>query len=122
MEGKEVGPALTEIGSKLSRQALFESILFPSAGISHNYETYVVSTKDGMVLTGLLTSRTDNELILKTQDALLHRIATSELEAVRKLEVSLMPADLQKQLSAQDLADIVAYLETLRGATVVTNQ
>lgn len=121
-EGKEVGPALTEIGSKLSRQALFESILFPSAGISHNYETYAVSTKDGTVLTGLLTSRTDNELILKTQDALLHRIASSELEAVRKLEVSLMPADLQKQLSAQDLADIVAYLETLRGATVVTNQ
>ena len=47
--GKEVGPNLSEIGSKLSREAFFESILFPSAGISHNYETWTASTVDGNV-------------------------------------------------------------------------
>ena len=41
-QGKEVGPNLSEIGSKLSREAMFESILYPSAGISHNYETYLL--------------------------------------------------------------------------------
>ena len=40
--GKEVGPNLSEIGKKLTKQALFESILYPSAGISHNFETWVV--------------------------------------------------------------------------------
>ena len=43
--GKDVGPDLTEIGSKLSRHALYESILYPSAGISHNYETWTIVTK-----------------------------------------------------------------------------
>lgn len=38
--GREIGPNLTEIGSKLSREAMFESVLYPSAGISHNYEMW----------------------------------------------------------------------------------
>ncbi|GIW96344.1 MAG: hypothetical protein KatS3mg110_4385 [Pirellulaceae bacterium] len=114
-EGKAVGPALNDIGAKLSRQALIESILFPSAGISHNYETYAVATADGEVITGLLVSRTNEELLLKTQEALVRRLAMRDVESIRKLEVSLMPADLAKQLSAQDLVDLVEYLATLRG-------
>jgi len=114
-EGKEVGPALTDIGNKLSRQALLESILFPSAGISHNYETYALVTTDGTVLTGLIVSQTDDTVVLKTQEAVVHQIARAEIETLRRLDVSLMPADLHKQLSAQDLVDIVEYLTTLRG-------
>src|SRR5262249_24616693 len=37
--GKFVGPDLSEIGKKLAREAVFEAILFPSASISHNFET-----------------------------------------------------------------------------------
>ncbi len=118
--GKAVGPALTEIGGKLSRQALFESILFPSAGISHNYETYAVATSDGEVLTGLIVSRTDQELLLKTQEAVVRRLAIADVEFVRKLEVSLMPADLAKQLAIQDLVDLVEYLTTLRSETAAS--
>ena len=57
--GDEVGPNLSEIGDKLSPQAMYESILFPSAGISHNYETYSVILNDGNVVTGIVTSQTD---------------------------------------------------------------
>ena len=39
-QGKVVGPDLTEIGSKLTREAMFVSVLDPSAGISHNFESY----------------------------------------------------------------------------------
>src|SRR5690606_24310478 len=68
-EGKEVGPALTEIGGKLSSQALFESILFPNAGISHNYETYAVELEDGNLVTGILVSRTEENIAIKTAEA-----------------------------------------------------
>ena len=60
-EGKEVGPDLSEIGSKLSREAMFESILFPSAGISHNYETWTAATDAGNVVTGIKVSETATE-------------------------------------------------------------
>jgi putative heme-binding domain-containing protein len=113
-QGKDVGPNLSEIGSKLSRQALFESILYPSAGISHSYETYAVESKDGNVSMGLLVSQTDAEVTIKLADALVRTYRKDEIETIKKLETSLMPADLQKTMTAQDLIDVVEYLATLR--------
>jgi putative heme-binding domain-containing protein len=113
-EGKEVGPDLSEIGSKLSKEALFVSILDPSAGISHNYETFAVATDDGNVVTGLLVSDTDDAITLKTPEAILRTFPKSTIEEFKKLPVSLMPADLQKTMTVQDLIDVVEYLTTLK--------
>ncbi len=113
-EGKEVGPNLSEIGAKLSRQALLESILYPSAGVSHNYETYVIALDSGNVVTGIMVSQTDDSITLKSADAIVRTIAKSEIDAMKKQEVSLMPADLQKTMTVQDLVDVVEYLTTLR--------
>ena len=113
-EGKEVGPNLSEIGSKLSRQAMLESILYPSAGISHNYETYSVRLENGNVITGLLVSKTDKEVVLKTNDAIVRTYKQGDIEAMKKQSVSMMPSDLQKNLSAQDLVDIVEYMISLK--------
>ncbi len=113
-QGKEVGPDLSEIGAKLGREALYESILYPSAGISHNYETHVVILDSGTVVTGIIASQTDDELSIKAADALMRTFKKSEIEQMEKQNVSIMPADLQKVLSPQDLADVVEYLTTLR--------
>lgn len=113
-QGKDVGPNLSEIGSKLGKDALLVSILDPSAGISHNYETYLAVTEDGKVISGILVSKTDDQLVLKDATAIVHTLQTAELEEVKKLPTSLMPADLQKLLTAQDLVDVVEYLITLK--------
>jgi putative membrane-bound dehydrogenase-like protein len=112
--GREVGPDLTEIGKKLSKQAFHESILYPSAGISHNYETWTVVTDDGRVLDGLLVSETAGQIQLKDAKAIVHTIPTAEIELRKKQEASLMPADLQKVMSAEELVDVVEYLTTLK--------
>ena len=113
-EGKEVGPDLSEIGSKLSKEALYVSILDPSAGVSFNYETWLARMLDGTVLSGILVSQTDDSVELRTAEAVVHQLPRRDLEALQKQSISLMPADLQKQLQAQDLVDIVDYLATLR--------
>lgn len=113
-EGKEVGPDLSEIGSKLSRDALYLAILDPSAGISFNYETYLVRLEDGTVLSGILVSQTDDWVELKTAEAVVHRLPRGQIEAMARQPVSLMPADLQKLLELDDLVDLVEYLTTLR--------
>ncbi len=114
--GKEVGPNLSEIGKKLAKPAFFESILYPSAAISHNYETWTVLTSDGNVISGVLVSETPDELQLKDEKALLRTVKKNEIEDRKKVDVSLMPADLQKVLSAQDLVDVVEYMGTLKEA------
>lgn len=113
-EGKEVGPDLSEIGSKLSKEALYLSILDPSAGVSFNYETWAVRTLDGTVLSGILVSQTDDAIELKTAEAIVHKLARNEIDQMKKQTISLMPADIQKLLKAQDLIDIVEYLTTLK--------
>jgi putative membrane-bound dehydrogenase-like protein len=113
-EGKNVGPNLSGIGAKLSRQALYESILMPSAAISHNYETYTAVLDDGRSVTGLLVSQTPEQVVLKPADGVDATLAAKEIEELVKQPISLMPADLANTLSAQELADVVAWLETLR--------
>lgn len=112
--GREVGPNLSEIGDKLSRQACYESILYPSAGISHNYETYVAVLESGNVATGIVISRTPESVTLRAADAIDRTIRLSEVEELRKQEISLMPADLQKTLTEDELVDIVEFLTTLK--------
>jgi putative membrane-bound dehydrogenase-like protein len=112
--GREIGPNLTEIGSKLSREAMFESVLYPSAGISHNFELWTVVKTDGTTLNGLLVSNTDAEVSIKGDDALVRAIPKSEVEELVKQKISLMPADLQKTMTTQELSDVVDYMQTLK--------
>lgn len=112
--GREIGPNLSEIGTKLSKPALYESILYPSAGISHNYETWSIVTTDGEVLTGLLISDTPDEVQIKDINAIVHTIKSENIELRKKQDVSLMPADLQKVMTARELVDVVEYMTTLR--------
>jgi putative heme-binding domain-containing protein len=113
-EGKDVGPDLSEIGSKLSKEAMYISILDPSAGVSVNYETWLARTVDGTTISGVLVSQTDDAIELKTAEAIVHKLQRDDLDGLKKQTISLMPADLQKQLQAQDLVDIVEYLTTLK--------
>ncbi len=62
----------------------------------------------------MLVSKTDSELILKDTSAIVHTLKVEELEEMKSLSTSLMPDDLQKLLSAQDLVDVVEYLTTLK--------
>ncbi|MFK7822506.1 MAG: PVC-type heme-binding CxxCH protein [Planctomycetaceae bacterium] len=112
--GREVGPDLSEIGKKLSRRAMFESILYPSAGISHNYETYVVLLDSGTSVTGLKMSETEESITLKDVDAISRTFQKDEVDEMVKQSVSLMPADLQKLMTAQELVDVIEYMQTLK--------
>ena len=114
--GREIGPNLSEIGNKLSRDAMFQSIIYPSAGISHNYESYSVVTVQGTVANGLLVGQTDGAVTIKNAEGISRTIARDDIDEMVKQDVSLMPADLQKILSAQDLVDIVLYMQTLKKA------
>lgn len=113
-QGKSVGPDLTEIGSKLSREAMLTSILDPSAGISHNYEGYVVLTTDGQVITGLLISKTEDEVVIRTTDAIDRRIDTNDIESMKMSSTSIMPENLHHTIDQQGLIDIVEFMTTLR--------
>lgn len=112
--GKDVGPNLSAIGAKLPAEALLVAILDPSAGISHNYETFIATTEDGRTVHGLLVSRSDDEVVIKDAAGVVHTLAAAQVEELTKSPLSLMPSGLEKTMTAQELADLVAYLVSLK--------
>jgi putative heme-binding domain-containing protein len=112
--GKNVGPDLSEIGSKLGREALYVAILDPSSSISHNYEQYVALLESGTVEAGLLINDTDTAITLRNDEGVDKVISRDEIEVFEKSPISLMPAGLVKQLTQQQLVDVVEYLVSLK--------
>jgi len=112
--GKQVGPDLSEIGTKLSRESMFTSILDPSAGISHNYENFVVLLETGQVVSGLKVSETDSQFTVRTVDAIDRSFKRDEIVEVKQSEKSIMPENLHHTIDQQGLVDIVEYMMTLK--------
>lgn len=111
-EGIDFGPGLSEIGDKLSKEALINSIINPSEGMGFGYETQLVKFKDGKEIRCIVNSKTENDLIVKllgSGDQTIYKLA--DIASITQLDESLMPAF---PLSEQELVDLVGYLGTLR--------
>jgi len=115
-KGVDLGPALSEIGAKLGKDALYEAILDPSAGIEFGYEAWLIQLKSGDDAYGIITSETADELVVKDAKAVPLHIKKSNIVSRQKSRISLMPAGLQQAMTTQELADLVEYLSSLRKA------
>jgi putative membrane-bound dehydrogenase-like protein len=113
-QGGNVGPDLSMIGKKASRENLLESILYPSKAIADQYLSWIVETRKGIAVTGLIVEEKPDYLILRDGNAKDHRINKKDIDTRKKSPVSIMPEDLLVYMTEDDLIDIVDYLFTLR--------
>jgi putative heme-binding domain-containing protein len=113
-EGMDFGPKLSEIGSKLSKEGEYLAILHPDAGISFGYETSEVKLKDGTMLTGIISSKTETDLQMKFPGGVVQNYKMSDVKSMKTTETSMMPSGLQESMSTQELVDLVDYLSTLK--------
>ena len=113
--GTEIGPELSAIGKKYNRAQLLETILEPSKAIDPKYVTYLVETSAGKVHSGLLVERTDTQVVLKDAKNEPVRIPAAEVELLAPQATSLMPELLLRDMTAQEVADLLEFLSTLRG-------
>lgn len=112
--GGNIGPDLSRIGSIRSRRDLLEAILYPSASFVRSYEPVMVLTRDGEVVSGLLTEENaDGVTVIMAADQ-RRRIDASEIEEIRPGKTSVMPGGLEQVLSIQELSDLVSLLESSR--------
>jgi putative heme-binding domain-containing protein len=107
----DVGPDLTTIHTKYGRPELLDAILNPSAAIAPGFEPWIVERDDGALLTGFLLADGD-PLVLKDATGARVSLAAKEVVSKRRSKLSLMPDNLALGLTAQELADLVAFLAT----------
>ncbi len=109
--GGHIGPDLSRIGQARSERDLLESILFPSLTFVRNYEPVSIVTTNGLVYNGVVRDETDNVVTLQLDAKKSVQIPRAEIEERRLGKTSIMPAGLEKQISPQDLADLLKYLK-----------
>jgi putative heme-binding domain-containing protein len=113
-EGKEtLGPDLSKIGGKYTRAQLLESLLDPSRTIDPKFGASILQTKSGDVLSGIVVSQTDQALVLRDAEKET-KLALKDVERRVPQQKSLMPDALLQHLTAQEAADLLAFLESLR--------
>ena len=112
--GGALGPDLSRIAGGRTRRDLLEAIVFPSASLVRSYETLGVRKNDGTVVGGILRSESGSEVVLATGLGTEVRIGREEIGAIEPLGVSLMPPGMEAILTRQELADLLAFLESRR--------
>lgn len=115
--GAGLGPDLSGITSRFSKEDLFVSVAFPNRDVSPRYQTLLVETKSGKTYTGMVVYESIDGVLLKNGANQTFRIEPRDIESKRVLPTSLMPEGLLKDLSNADMADLYGYLKTLAART-----
>ena len=109
-----VGPSLAAIGSKYGKAGMLNEILHPSAGIAHEYASWILDTTTYGLITGVLIEDTDDRVVIRTESADEIQLAAGEILERRKGKLSIMPEDLAGAMTEQELIDLLEFLATLR--------
>ena len=113
-EGGTFGSDLTKIGSIRTARDLMEAIAFPSSSYVRSYEPLLVRTRAGAEHFGILKNESQDAITLATSAATEVRIPRVEVAAMTEGPASLMPPGFDGLLSPQEIADLLAFLQTLR--------
>lgn len=111
--GVDFGPGLSEIGDKFGPDAMYANIVDPSAGISFGFEPWQITLRNGAAI-GFIASETDDELAVKAPGNIVTRYRKADVTARTRIPGSLMPPGLLAATTAQDVADLLAYLSSLK--------
>jgi len=113
--GIDVGPNLASVTNRPPDDLLVH-ILDPNREVAPNFVNYNVATESGRVLSGIIAEESAGALVLKRAEGATDVIPREQIEAVASTGISLMPEGLEKGLSHQDLADLIAFVRSIRPA------
>lgn len=108
-EGFNVGPELVSVANK-SPADLLIAILDPNREAQPKYVGYTLETTQGQVFTGILASESASAVTLRRSEAKEDTIARELIETMTSSGVSLMPVGVEKDLTPQDVADVITFV------------
>lgn len=113
-QGRSVGPDLDGIGKRYSSAELLTSVLAPSQKIEPKYQTWLAETSKGLVYSGLMVEESTSEVVIRDAMGKDVRLKRDDLELLVAQPKSLMPELQLRDATAQDAADLIAFLKSLQ--------
>jgi putative heme-binding domain-containing protein len=112
-KGADVGPDLGTVRHQ-TKQVLLTAILEPSQSISQGFEAYVVELNSGATVDGVLGPQTATTIALKHEEGKQDVIQRNDIKSIYGTNLSAMPADLEKQISVQQMSDLLEFIKSNR--------
>ena len=116
--GQQVAPDLASVKNK-SDADLLVAILDPNREAQPNFNVYTVVTDQGRVFNGIVAAESAGSITLKRADAKQDVILRSNIDQMISTGLSLMPVGLEKDLKRQDLADVIAFVKSIKAKHAV---
>lgn len=110
--GVDFGPDMSAWGKTQPTETILRAIVEPSADIAHGFYGHEIETTEGLRIQGVIVNDGD-PVIIQSMGGVTQTVPKARVKRKKNLEVSLMMTPAQLCLTAQDAADIAAYLKTL---------
>lgn len=111
--GVDVAPDIADSRTK-TPQDLLTAILDPNRAVDNNYFSYTVVTKQGRVLTGIISAQTAVSITLKQPEGKTETVLRDEIDEMRSNGISLMPVGVERTISVAEMADLIAFIKNWR--------
>jgi putative membrane-bound dehydrogenase-like protein len=111
--GESVGADLAAIRDR-GLDAVLLNILDPNREVKPQFLSYLLATDAGRVLTGMIAAETATSITIRQADGASETVLRVNIEELRSTGVSYMPEGLEKQLDPAAMADLLAYLNSIR--------
>jgi putative heme-binding domain-containing protein len=113
-KGESIGPDLSTIGNSRTRRDLWEAVLKPSASLARGYESFSIRDDAGTMTTGIIAAETVDEIVVRTTRRDELRIRRDQIDQIAPSTTSIMPQGLEQTMTPAELADLLAFLESLK--------
>jgi putative membrane-bound dehydrogenase-like protein len=110
--GHEIGPNLAAMQNR-GPESILSNVIAPNAEVNPQYMTYVVTTKDGRTLSGMIADESAASVTLRKAENQQDTVLRIDIEEMRSTGLSLMPDGIEKDVSPEEMADLIAFLLSL---------
>lgn len=107
--GHEIGPNLASIRTR-GAESVLVNVIDPNREVNPQYLNYVLLTQDGRAMTGMIAAETASSVTLRRAESASDTVLRVDIEELRSTGLSIMPEGMEKSISVQEMADILAYL------------
>jgi putative heme-binding domain-containing protein len=95
------------------KEVLLADILMPNQAVETGYVEYLIETNDGLSISGVIARETPTTVTVRRARGEEDTILRSNVKSLYSLSLSPMPEDVEKTISLQGMADLIAYIKNL---------
>jgi putative membrane-bound dehydrogenase-like protein len=116
--GNQIGPNIQDVKSK-PPVALLTDILDPNRVVEERWTVYNVVTVEGQIISGLIKSETATSIEMVQQNGQRQTIARDQIDEIATAGLSIMPIGLEKQITKEQMSDLIQFLKSPQKLTMV---